>query len=97
MVFRLFFVYFAIGKNLFITNEDLFRYALLCAASGAAVNVLLNWMLIPSLHSQGAVLASITSLFVTVFLIDAFSFKDTIRANLRSMLHAMITPTRFGR
>lgn len=87
---RLFFTNFGMAKSLFITNENLFKYALFTAISGAITNIGLNYLLIPKYASRGAILATIASFFVTIFLVDFFYAK--VRKNLRIMLKAMVTP-----
>lgn len=87
---RLFFANFGLAKSLFITNENLFKYALFTAISGAITNIGLNYLLIPRYASRGAILATIASFFVTVFLVDFFHAKA--RKNLSVMLKAMATP-----
>lgn len=87
---RLFFANFGVAKSLFITNENLFRYSLLTAIAGAAVNIGLNFLLIPRYASVGAIWSMIVSFFVTTFLIDV-CYAD-VRRNLRTMIKAILTP-----
>lgn len=87
---RLFFANFGVAKSLFITNENLFKYALFTAISGAITNIGLNYLLIPRYASRGAILATIASFFITVFFVDFFH--EEVRKNLRIMLKAIVTP-----
>jgi O-antigen/teichoic acid export membrane protein len=87
---RLFFANFGVGKSIFITNESLFKYALLCAIIGSVVNVILNYILIPTFQAEGAIVATIASFTTTVFLLDLF-FTRT-RVNLRLMFIAVLSP-----
>ncbi len=87
---RLFFANFGIAKNLFITNENLFRYSMIMAVIGALVNLTLNYILIPKYASVGAIWAMIISFAVTVFFVDLFF--SSLRKNLRIMVEAMLTP-----
>lgn len=72
---RLFFTNYGVAKGLFITNSDLFRYSLISAVVGATSNVLLNYLLIPLYQSQGAILATIFSFFLSIFVLDFFNPK----------------------
>jgi O-antigen/teichoic acid export membrane protein len=92
---RLFFTNMGTGKSSFITNESLFRYSLFTALVGVALNVGINWLLIPDLRSIGAIWATIISFLVSIFLLDIF-FKRT-RENLRLMVVGIFTFWRFHR
>lgn len=81
---RLFFTNMGVGKSSFITNESLFKYSLLTAMVGAVLNIGMNWLLIPSMRSIGAIWATIGSFTVSIFLMDLL-FRDT-RENFRNML-----------
>jgi O-antigen/teichoic acid export membrane protein len=72
MAFRNFFAYMGVAKSAFITTENLFRYSLLTSITGAILNVILNYMLIPQFKSYGAILSSFISFFITIFLFDFF-------------------------
>lgn len=89
MVFRLFFANFGVARGVFINAENLFKYSLLTLSCGTFINVLVNYLLIPSYASVGAVVATIISFFVTIFLIDAFYARTAW--NLRLMLKAVLT------
>ncbi|MBV6406204.1 MAG: flippase [Flavobacteriales bacterium] len=92
---RLFFTNMGVAKASFITNEGLFRYALLTAVVGAGLNIAINYFLIPPFKSIGAIWATIGSFLVSIFLLDLL-FPRT-RANLRWMLQGMFTFWRFHR
>lgn len=87
---RLLFTNFGVAKNLFVVNNGLFRYSLIATMIGAAVNLALNFLLIPSYGSPGAIVAMISSFLVSVFLIDLFY--PEARRNLRMMVKAIFTP-----
>jgi len=87
---RLFFTSFAVARSLFITNESMFKHALATAIAGSLVNVLLNYWLIPIYASMGAIVASIVSFVVTIFVVDLFS--PRARVNLAIMTKAIISP-----
>lgn len=86
---RLFFTNMGVAKMSFITNESLFRYSLVTSVVGAVCNITLNAMLIPDLHSVGAIYAMIVSFFVSNFLLDLF-FKKA-RPNFFWMINAIST------
>lgn len=69
---RLFFTYMGVARSIYILVENLFKYSLFSMAIGAAINVLLNYILIPVYGTIGAIMATIISFAVTVFIIDAF-------------------------
>ncbi len=90
---RLFFANIGLAKSLFITNENLFRYALLTAVIGSIVNLSLNYILIPKYAAVGAVWAMIISFFITTFFIDIFYID--VRKNLKTMVWGILTPWKF--
>lgn len=87
---RLFFTNFSVAKSLFITNENLFKYSLFAAVIGTFINIALNYLLIPSYASIGAIWASVISFTVTVFFVDLLYHR--VRINLWLMLLAIVTP-----
>ena len=56
---------------------------------GVVVNVSLNYYLIPTHQSQGAIVATIVSFFVTGFLIDFIYIKT--RENVKLQIIGMLT------
>lgn len=87
---RLFFVNFGMVRGLFVTNNELFRYALVTSLLGAVINVALNYMLIPDYGAEGAIWATILSFLVTVFFVDAFY--SAARVNFMAMVQGILTP-----
>jgi O-antigen/teichoic acid export membrane protein len=87
---RLFFTNFSVARNLYITNENLFHYSLVTAILGSAINVGLNYLLIPHFAAIGSIWATIISFLFTTFILDYF-FAST-RKNLMLMLRAILTP-----
>lgn len=81
---RLFFTNMGVAKGSFITNESMFKYSLVTAIVGATLNITMNYLLIPSYQSIGAIWAMIGSFFVSIFLVDLF-FKEA-RPNFRWMM-----------
>jgi O-antigen/teichoic acid export membrane protein len=90
MATRLFFTNFGVARSLFITNDNLFKYALVSSVAGLLVNISVNYFLIQIFASKGSILASIISYSVQIFIIDIFYIKT--RKNVRSMFKAMVTP-----
>lgn len=89
-VIRLFFTNIGMGKALYITNENLFRYSLLTAIVGSVTNIGLNYLWIPKYTSVGVIWAMIVSFAVSIFVVDVF-FIST-RKHLKIMIKAIITP-----
>ncbi|HLZ16592.1 MAG TPA: flippase [Cyclobacteriaceae bacterium] len=86
---RLFFSNMGVGKSVFIVNESLFRYSLLTVVVGAIANIALNYVLIPWYGAQGAIVSSILSFTISIFLLDLF-FRRT-RLNQRLMLQGIFS------
>jgi len=92
LALRLFFTNFGVARSVFLTNEGLFRFGLLTAVVGAAVNVALNLWLVPVLGVRGAIVASMVSFGVTTFALEGF--QPLARFNLRLMAAAVFLPWR---
>ncbi len=86
---RLFFSNMGVGKSVFIVNESLFKYSLLTVIVGAVANISLNYFLIPMHGPTGAIVASMLSFTVSIFLVDAF-FERT-RLNQKLMFQGMFS------
>lgn len=81
---RLFFSNMGVGKSTFITNESLFKFSLITAVVGAITNIGVNYLLIPIMGPKGAIIATIISFTVSIFLMD-LTFART-RPNLALMM-----------
>jgi O-antigen/teichoic acid export membrane protein len=92
LTLRLLFTNFGVARSIFITNENLFSFALLTAVAGALVNIGLNLRLIPAWGAPGAIVASMASFLVTTFALEPFQARA--RQNLLLMLRAMFFPWR---
>lgn len=86
---RMFFTSMGLAKSTFITNESLFKHSLFTAIIGAVVNIGVNYMLIPEFQSRGAIVATIVSFSVSIFLLDFF-FRAT-SPNMRLMWNGIFT------
>lgn len=84
---RLFFSNMGVGKSVFIVNESLFKYSLLTVIVGAFSNIALNYYLIPGYGTIGAILASMISFTISIFLVDLLFSKT--RENQRLMMKAI--------
>lgn len=70
MSVRLFFANMGIARSVYILSENLMKFSLITMLLGTVVNVGFNYILIPVYGAKGAVLATIISFAVTVFIID---------------------------
>jgi O-antigen/teichoic acid export membrane protein len=93
MSVRLLLAHFGIAKSLFFLRENAFGISLTGALLGCAINIGLNLAMIPIWGASGAVLASVISFFVTIFLADLLF--TTTRRNFYLMVRALVTPWRF--
>lgn len=86
---RLFFTYMGVARSTYILVENIFKYSLVSMAIGAVINIILNYLLIPIYGTTGAIIATIISFSVTVFIIDAFYAKT--KRNFILMMFAIIS------
>ncbi|WP_417541621.1 flippase [Methylophaga thalassica] len=70
MAIRLFFANMGVARGAFITAENLFKFSLLTMIIGTVVNITLNYFLIMKYQAIGAVIATIISFFITIYLLD---------------------------
>lgn len=94
LALRLLFTNFGVARAIFITNENLFRFALLTAVAGAVTNVALNLILVPVWGAPGAIAASLASFFVTTFALEPLNRRT--RQNLWLMVQAIFLPWRLA-
>ena len=92
---RLFFTNMGTGKGSYILNESLFKYSLITAVIGATTNITANWLLIPHYAAIGAIIASMISFSVHIFVLDLFV--PRMRENLKIMVKGIFTFWRFHR
>ena len=92
LAFRLFFTNYGLARGIFVTNEGLFRFALLTSVAGAVLNIGLNLVLVPQWGARGAIVASLASFALTIFGLEFFN--PRARKNLRLMLRAIVMPWR---
>lgn len=89
MSIRLFFANMGVARGVFLLSENLMKFSLITMILGTITNVLLNYLWIPDYGAKGAIIASIISFFVTVFLIDVFYTKT--RKNVFLQIKSMFT------
>lgn len=79
---RLLFANIGSGKSLYVVNESLFKNSLLNAVVGAITNITANYFLIPIYGSIGALLSTIISFTINVFVVDSFFEKTRVHQKL---------------
>ena len=72
---RLFFANMGVARGVYLLSENLMRFSLVTMILGTLVNVLLNYLWIRAYGAKGAIVATIFSFTVTIFLIDIFYSK----------------------
>ena len=75
MSIRLLFTNMGVARGVFMLTENLMKFSLITMILGAVVNVVLNYLWIPEYGGKGAIVATIFSFTVTVFLVDIFYSK----------------------
>ena len=90
MTARLFFAHMGVARGVYLLLENMLRYSLITMVIGTITNIILNYFLIKEYASVGAVIATIASFFVTIFLIDIFyrNTKDNTFLMLNSFFSA---------
>ena len=86
---RLFFSNMGVGKSIYIVNESMFTYSLFTVVIGATTNIGLNWFLIPRYGTVGAIVASMISFTISIFIVDLF-FRKAFR-NLKLMIRGILS------
>lgn len=89
MAIRLFFANMGVARGVYILSENLMKFSLITMVLGTITNVLLNYLWIEEYGGKGAVVATIFSFFVTVFLIDVFYLKT--RENVFLQIRSIFT------
>ncbi len=89
MAIRLFFANMGVARGSFILTENLTKFSLLTMILGTMANILLNYIWIPTYGSEGAIVATIISLFITTYAIDLLYSRT--RKNVLLQLRAIFT------
>ena len=75
MVVRLFFANMGVARSAYILNENLMVFSLITMTLGTITNIVLNYYWIPLYASKGAIIATIISFSVSIFVVDIFYSK----------------------
>ena len=89
LAIRLFFANMGTARGAFIVSENLLRFSMVSMAVGTIVNIGMNYLLIPLYFSEGAIVATIISFSVSIFVLDFFYSKTRFNFNLQ--LKAILT------
>jgi len=89
MSIRLFFANMGVARGVYILTENLMKFSMLTMILGTITNVLLNYLWIPVYGAKGAIMATIVSFIVTIFLVDVIYTKT--RKNVFLQVKSMFT------
>ena len=89
LAFRLLFTNMGVARGAYLLNENLMKYSMVTLGIGTIINIGLNYLWIPVYGAEGAIVATILSFFVSIFLFDFFYFKT--RRNVILMFLGMVT------
>lgn len=89
MAIRLFFANMGIARSVYILTENLMKFSMVTMVLGTITNIVLNYLWIVEYGGKGAVVATIVSFFVTIFLID-FIYSKT-RKNVFFQVKSIVT------
>ena len=87
--FRLLFANMGVARETYLLNENLMKYSMVTLGIGTITNIGLNYLWIPAYGAEGAIVTTILSFFVSIFLCDFFYFKT--RRNVILMFLGMVT------
>ncbi len=80
---RLFFTNMGVARGTFILTENLMKFSLMTTILGTIANIGLNYLWIREYGAVGAIIATIISFGVTIFLIDILYIKQEIMYSLK--------------
>ena len=72
---RLFFTNMGVARGAYMLSENLMKFSMLTMTLGTIVNVILNYLWIPDYGAKGAIVATIISFAVTIYVVDIFYSK----------------------
>ena len=75
LAIRLFFANMGVARGAYILSENMMKFSMITMAIGTVVNVLLNYLWIPEYGAKGAIVATIVSFIVTIYVVDIFYTK----------------------
>ncbi|HEC58414.1 MAG TPA: flippase [Methylophaga sp.] len=89
MAMRLFFANMGVARGVYILTENLMKYSMISMVLGTTTNIILNYLWIDEYGGKGAIIATIISFFVTIFLIDMLYSKT--RGNVFLQVKSILT------
>ncbi len=89
MASRLFFTNMGVSRGVFIITENLMKFSLITMILGTITNIILNYLWIEEYGAKGAIVATIISFTVTVFLVDIIYTKT--RQNVFLQIKSIFT------
>lgn len=89
MAGRVLLAFLGVARSVFLLIENRQAWATVTLAVGTLLNVMLNWIWIPSHQATGAVWASLVSFTVTIFVLDLL--RAATRRNVLDMGRAALT------
>jgi O-antigen/teichoic acid export membrane protein len=84
------FVFLGVARGQFLVNESLTRFYLVATATGAAMNILLNLILIPRIGAMGAAVATVAS-YATASWISSY-LHPAVRTTAARQTRALLLP-----
>lgn len=76
------FVFYGVGKGIFIQCENMQLFSFVCTAFGAVLNILLNIYMIPKYGIIGAAVATLCAQIMSAVIIPSFYRRDRISVKL---------------
>ncbi|MCS7213287.1 MAG: flippase [Candidatus Calescibacterium sp.] len=80
---------FGLVRTIYITNENLFSFSLFTYLTGATLNIVLNYILIPKFGVYGAIISANIGFIFTIFLLDPIN--RNMRKNTKIMIKSIFT------
>lgn len=94
LIWSRFYSNIGVARSIYTSTEGLFRHAMVCAMTGSAVNIVMNYILIPRIGVFGCIIAAHCGFIVTTFAIDALNPKT--KRNFRAMMTGIFTFYKFS-
>jgi len=91
-IWSLLFVALGVSRSRFIVAENLIRFSMWATLAGGAINVLLNWILIPRAGGVGAAWATLISYGMAAYVSGLFV--RSMRPTTAQMTRALLAPFR---
>jgi len=91
-IWSLLFVALGVSRSRYIVAENLNRFSMYATLAGGAINVLLNWLLIPGFAGLGAAWATLISYGIAAYVSGLFVAR--MRPTTAQMTRALLAPLR---